>query len=339
MEGVMKRSRRDFLLASSIGATGAALGCGKSSPAGSNPTTSPFSAVLQFSGLVMHGSWPASDPSKPTVLSGWDALLVRDKDGFHKPSLRIPFANVADPSLFQQDPYLLGFGVRDITNTDVVVHIGGVARGPVTAVTGTRKSGAPCPNPQNASEFSDIAWLADFNVLLRTIPNKGAITDALKADATGVQKDKLLTARVRLSTGQVACSRPSEKPIEKLRVDFATLSPGQFCADLVRYTSAPSDQIVLDLLPFGGGPGTQIKLVPTGPSPVSVLVENHDPDLAERVLNGVVTKDNFFRFHFEPHFQLLKALGQFSGLTVSPTCCDTACDPPFYCFETRGYFP
>jgi hypothetical protein len=246
---------------------------------------------------------------------------------------------VADPSLFQEDPFLLGLGVRDISNTDVVVHVGGVARGAVTAVTGTRPSGAKCPNQQKASEFTDITWLADFNILLKDIPNQGTIKDELKADAAGIQKDKLLTARVRLSTGQVACSRPSEKAFEKLQVNFATLPQGQFCADLVRFTCAPSDEIVLELVPFGGGPGTQIKLVPTGPSPVFVLVENHDPDLAERILNGVVTKGNFFTFHFEPHYQLLKAQGQFSGLTVSPTCCGAACDPPIYCFETRGYFP
>jgi len=332
----MGRTRREFLLTGAVGAAGSALACTSSSPGSNNPTTSTFQAVLQFSGLILHGSWPAKDPSQPSVFSGWDSLLVRDVNGYHQAALRVPLANVKDPAPFSKDPYFSGLGVMYIPNTDVVVNVGGVTGGPVTAVTGSRPPGAACPDPKNDNQYSDISWLADFDLLLATVTNKGALQDSLKNGSKDIKKDDLVNARVRLSTGQVACSRPSTHSYDNIRIDFSTLSSGQFCTDLVRYTTPASDQISLELIPFGSTSGTTIQLVSNGSSPVYVYVENDDPALADRVLKGTINGGNFWAYHFEPHFRLLKAT--FSGLTATPNCCNGGCDPPFYCFETRGYF-
>lgn len=339
----MRRTRREFLRASSIVAAGAAVACGPPTASaratGSPPSSaSTFSLSVQFSGLLIHGSWPVKSAANPAVLSGWDALLVRD--GRHAARLRMPLANVVNPTGYSEDRYLPGVGVWDLTNQDLIIDLDGRTRGDVTAETKTRPndaSGMPvaCPRPGYPDDFRDITWLADFyNVL-----GDGALKDDLKADSDRIKRDDLLNARVRLSTGDIACAKPSLPEFEVIKFGFSDTSyKEQFLADLVRFKSADAQKIVVKMIPFGGtAVSNTLELVPVAAqTTVWAFLENYDPHLIDRALDGTLSRANYWDCHFAPYYHLLK----YKGYQVKPlpTCCTASCDPPFYCFSPRGYF-
>ena len=339
----MTPNRREFLRIGSVTAAGAAFACGGGSAPASSASpatvaTGPFSVSLQFSGLVVHGSWPVNDASKPNVVSGWDALLVRD--GEHKARLRLPLANVKNPTGYVEDRYSPGVGIWDLNNVDLLIRLDTIARGEVITTTGKRRkdsSGKPvtCPDHTNSDEYTDISWLARFSEILPGT-NSGAIKDALKGDASTIPKNDLLNARVRLAKGTISCARPSLEDYDEMMFGFSDIDDyGQFVSDLVRFRSADAQAIQLELVPFGTSSGSTIDLVSTGGTVVG-FVENIDPLLAQRVLNGMITLSNFWMHHFDPYYKLLKYTGQ--RTYPKPAYCTTAGDPPFYCISPGGSF-
>jgi len=333
-----------------VAAAAAAASCGggtppQSQPSGSNPATATapaaFSLSLQFAGLLVHGSWPAQDASKPNVFSGWDALLVRHSE--HKAQLRLPLANVKSPNGFQADRYSPGIGVWDLTNTDLLIRLDNVARGEVTATTGKRRKDTsgkpvPCPDSTKDDEYTDIGWLNRISDVFGA--GAGAIKDTLRGDANAVAKDDLLNARVRLPKGTISCARPSLPAYDSVMFKFKDISTyGQFLSDIVRFKSNDAQTIQLELVPFGAASGTTIDLTANGGTIVA-YVENIDPLLGDRVLKGTITKATYWMHHFEPYFNVVKYTGAHS--TPQPNLCPDqsviGADPPFYCISTGGEF-
>jgi hypothetical protein len=341
----MRPSRRQFLSVGAIAAAAAAASrCtpqpSQQAPTGaSNIVASPFSLSLQFAGLMVHGSWPAQDATKPNVLSGWDALLVRD-GGAHKGQLRLPLANVNNPSGYTPDRYNPGIGVWDLTNMDVLIRVDNAARGEVTTTTGKRRTDAsgkpvPCPDFTKDDEYTDITWLNRISDVFGA--GAGAIQDSLKGDANSIAKDSLLNARVRLPKGSISCVRPSRANYDRIMFKFKDITAySQFLTDIVRFKSNDAQAIQLELVPFGASSGTTIDLTATGGT-IAAYVENVDPLLGDKVLNGVIKKADFFMHHFEPYFKIVK----YAGVKRYPApqlCPDVgiAGDPPFYCISTGG---
>lgn len=345
----MRPSRRQFLRVGSVAAAAAAASCGGSKPSlppppgstgGTTAVAAPFSLSLQFAGLLVHGSWPALDSSKPNVVSGWDVLLVRD--GEHKAQLRLPLANVKNPTGYMPDRYLLGIGVWDLTNMDVIIRLDNAARGEVTTTTGKRRTDTsgklvPCPDHTNDDEYTDITWLNRISGVFGA--GQGEIRDSLKGDATSIAKDDLLNARVRLPKGSIGCARPSLADYDRMMFKFKDITAyGQFVSDIVRFKSNDAQAIQLELVPFGASSGSTIDLTATGGTVVG-YVENIDPLLGDKVLRGIITKANFWMHHFDPYFKLVKftLVKRYPAPTLCPDV-GVAGDPPFYCISTGGEF-
>jgi len=334
----MRHSRRQFLRVGSVSAAAAAASCGGATPL--NPVAAPFSLSLQFAGLLVHGSWPAQDSSKPNVMSGWDTLLVRD--GEHKAQLRLPLANVKNPTGYKPDRYSLGIGVWDLTNMDVLIRLDNAARGEITTTTGKRRKDTsgklvPCPDYTNDEEYTDITWLNRISDVFGS--GAGAMQDGLKGDAASIAKDALLNARVRLPKGSIGCARPSLAAYDRVMFNFKDMTAyGQFLSDIVRFRSNDAQAIQLELVPFGASSGSTIDLTATGGTVVG-YVENIDPLLAEKLLNGTITSANFWTHHFDPYFKLVKYTGvkKYPAPKLCPDV-ESAGDPPFYCISTGGEF-
>ena len=321
--------RRRFLMAGAAAMAGAAtVGCGGSAPApqpdqaASPGTSGDVSLLMQFSGLIMHAAWPAGHASTP---GAWDALLLGST---HRPQLRVRLSDLDNPQGHRDDRYHPGFGVWDLANTDVIVHVDGVTRGAVTTVSGLRQPSSVCPDP---SSSGDISWIADLSSVL---PGDVVVRPELGADSTSLVAGGDLRARVRLSTGQVYAGPASNPAFDGLTVKFSGSShPEQFLADLVRYETPPSRAVALELVPFGQASGTRLDL--RAGQQVVAYVEHTDPSAA---LHGPPNDvDAFAARHFDPY---LAALENAQPLELTFGCCPTlagqSCDPPYYCFQSRG---
>lgn len=322
----MTATRRQFVYLGALAAAGATSACGGATPAPQQSQEAASGSVrllMQFSGLVMHGAWPANHTARP---GAWDALLV---SGSHEPRLRLPLANVVNPRGYAADRYRPDCGVWDLKGSDVIVRVDEAEGRAVTVATGLRQAPSACPDPTDSSA-EDIAWVADLSAVL---PGGAVIRPEFGAESRALAAGGGLDARVRLSSGRVFAAAASNPAFDRLTVGFSNASyPAQFMADLVRYETPLSRTISLDLVPFGQESGTRIEL--TG-DPVVAYVEHHDPHLA---LHG--PPDDFAARHFTPYQRVLVEAPQ--PITPVFGCCDlpsgAACEPPYYCFQARGRF-
>jgi hypothetical protein len=332
----MKTNRRQFLKAGAVAAVGTAAAACNENQNVTQPERSVtgLTVIFQFSGLLVHGRWPQV-MNQPNVYSAWDALLV--KSPHHVPLLKVALANVKNPSGFTTDRYNPDLGVWKLSEIDVLAKLDGVAQGPVSAVTGKRTmmNGklASCPDRNKDDEYLDISWQADLGDIFGN--------GTLKTELKGHPKDfppGLVKSRFRLPQGSIACARPTLADFEELMLDYVDTSyEPQFTADLTRSTSKATNSIVLELVPFGGSATTTIELTQTADRPVVVYVENHDPNLSNRVLKGEVSGKNFWEHHFKPYHALMMKTPN-PNIVPTLNCCVPGCDPPFYCVPPSGSF-
>lgn len=359
----MTMNRRNFLVASAAGAAGAigAAGCADNQPqpqAESQPQQQQQAAVrIQLSGLIMHARKPPVDANNRHAYQGWDALLVRSHS--HHARLRIPLANVKNAQPYNKDTNPRGYqidrinpdiAVWNIEDREVLVNLDGKVGGTVTGVSGKRQvvdgKLAACPTAgalPGDPQFEDITWMADLDLIL----GDGLLAEGLEGDLRAhydarrkAEQESLITGRVVLPEGSMACAAPSLEGYEQLMIGYTGVTtnyPAQFTADLLRLTSLPAAAVSLELKEILSTSTQRLDLQPIGKGPIPVFIENHDPTLPEQALSDTLTRANYWAHHFSPYLKLLRTPPA-GGITPVIRRCSGGAEPPYYCVPPGGRY-